>query len=91
MYLLCLIPSVCYIGRQFDPSLTRSDLLLAPFPQAEGRQFETCFDPYMKSRPHAWRLVLLRFSSRVGVWCFFVFAVEVTVTVVTGRWAATSQ
>ena len=38
-YLLCLIPSVCYIGRQFDPPLTRSDLLLAPFPQAEGRQF----------------------------------------------------
>jgi len=32
-----------------DPSIvTCSDLLLDPFPQAEGRQFETCFDPYRR-------------------------------------------
>ena len=42
-YLWCLIPPVCCIGvSNSDLPLTRSDFLLDTFPQAEGRQFETC-------------------------------------------------
>ena len=51
-YLWCLIPSVCYIGfewRPFSPARC-SDFMLDIFPQAEGRQFETC-----------WTLILLLF------------------------------
>ena len=67
-YLWCLIPPVCYIGRQIRPlSHMKRSLAGSLSASGEGRQFETCFDPYIFSHLSGLNFALGASSIRSSV------------------------